>query len=436
MMRFLKRLPLFLIVLLLFSLSACNLGQTAPEAITPTPSETPPAQTQPVKTAAPTQTPQESPQTPPPTPEPPATFSMCVLGDVLVHNTQLTDAYSSADGTYDFTHCFRYIKDYVSQADIAFAQLETTFGGGPDYAGYPSFNTPDEMAFALADAGVDMMGLAGNHVLDRGYSGLIRTRDVVLSAGMTPIGSYATQEERDENGGVLLKEINGIRVAFLAYTYGTNGIPLPSGKEYVTNLLYTDYLTNLSVLNKEQILTDLDAAKALDPDLIVTIAHWGNEYATKQNKYQEEAALFFFENGVDVILGSHSHVLQPFEKRTVTTVDGQVKDVFVSFCLGNLISAQNKDYTNLSAMLNLSFQMDPATRDVTLTDITYVPIYTVKGTTESSNYHVLPINEGILEYESEEESAISGSLYSSLVKGLEDIHSILGPQSDIGLKAP
>ena len=116
------------------------------------------------------------------------------------------------------------------------------------------------MACALSDMGIDLLGLAGNHVLDKGYSGMVRTLDTVKAAGMTPIGAYATQEERDKSSGIVLMEQNGIRVAFLAYTYGTNGIPLPSDKPFVTNLLYTDYLTNLSVLNKDLILADLSAA--------------------------------------------------------------------------------------------------------------------------------------------------------------------------------
>jgi poly-gamma-glutamate synthesis protein (capsule biosynthesis protein) len=167
----------------------------------------------------------------------------------------------------------------------------------------------------------------------------------------------------------------------------------------------------------------------MEPDLIVTIAHWGSEYATKPNKFQQEAAEFLFENGVDVILGSHCHVPQPYERRTITTVDGETKDVFVSFCLGNLISAQTYDYTNLSAMLNLEFEMDPLTREVVLTEVSYIPIYTVKAS-EGSDYHVLPIHDGITSYETDGEPPISSSLYNSLLKGLKDLLSILGPEGD------
>jgi len=183
------------------------------------------------------------------------------------------------------------------------------------------------------------------------------------------------------------------------------------------------------VLNEEQILSDLEKARKAEPDLIIAITHWGSEYHTSPTSHQEKAAQFLFENGVDVILGSHPHVPEMHERRTVTTVWGEEKEVFVSFSLGNLISAQTYDYTNLSAMLDLEFSKDPYTGKVTLEEVSYVPIYTVKSS-EGGDYHVLPIHEGIDNYENGAENAVSQTLYSRLVKGLEDLHSILGKEGD------
>lgn len=310
-----------------------------------------------------------------PDPEPePIVATLAICGDTMSHMPQTDDAYDSATGTYDYTTMLAAAKPWVEDADFAVANLETTFAGGPDYSGYPAFNTPDALADGLKDAGFDLLLTANNHCMDRSFSGLCRTLDVLDERGLAHVGTYRTAEERAAASGVVVADVGGISVAFLGYTYGTNGIPVKEENSFSVNLFNTDYLSDLSTLNEEQIQADLAAARALNTDLIAVMIHWGVEYQTTQNEYQEKVASFLFENGADLILGGHSHVLQPMQLRTVTGPDGEEKQGFVCFSLGNFISAQNDPLTDTTVVLQLELTKDPTTGKTRVTDISYVPL--------------------------------------------------------------
>lgn len=377
--------------------------------------------------------PSPSAASPEPSPEPePIRFRMTVIGDVMCHSYQYLDAYDAQTGKYDFSHNYKYIKNYLSGADLTVGNLETSFGGTA-YSGYPRFNTPKELASNLAAAGVDILNTANNHCLDNGFDGLLKTMSVLESAGIDYTGTYVSKEERDTNSGILVKEINGIRIAFISYTYGTNALPLPEGREYAVNLIFEDYLTNLSIIRRDAIVADIEAAKELKPDIICAFMHWGNEYETKQNSVQEELAELLFLNGVDVILGGHSHVLQPIQERTVITLDGEVKDVFVCYSLGNFISSQYFENTYFSAILNLDFSKDPLTGKVTLDSVGYVPIYTFSGRVDDSDrFYILDVHKAISEYENGGSTALSERTYERLKDALGVTRSILGEEYDIG----
>ena len=159
-------------------------------------------------------------------------FTMSVIGDIMCHDTQYRDAYTSA-GTYDFSYVFEDIKGYISQADIAIGNLETTFAGKDrGYSNYPRFNTPEQLAYNLKDFGIDVVSTANNHSMDTNFSGLVSTLNYLDDAGISHTGTSATQEDQNE---ILIKEVNGVKIAFLAFTYGTNGIPVPSDKSFAVN---------------------------------------------------------------------------------------------------------------------------------------------------------------------------------------------------------
>ena len=259
-------------------------------------------------------------------------FTLSAIGDIMCHNTQYIDAYNADTDTYDFSYVFENISLYTKTADICIGNLETTFAGSDvGYSSYPTFNTPDELAYELKDIGVDVLSTAGNHALDKGFDGLSRTIDVLNDADISHLGTYKSKEEQDKT---LIKYVKGLKIAFVNYTYGTNGIPVPSDKQFCVNLIDEN-------LMKEQI----DRAKQEEPDIIIACMHWGTEYKTTQNSTQEDLADFLFKNGVDIILGTHPHVLEPMEKRTVTLDDGTTKDGFVIYSLGNFIADQNAEYT-------------------------------------------------------------------------------------------
>ena len=342
----------------------------------------------------------------------PITFTLTAIGDVMCHNTQYMDAYDSSTGEYDFSYVFEDIADYISSSDIAIGNLETCFAGEErGYSNYPTFNSPDALIYDLAEIGIDVLTTAGNHALDMGFSGLSRTIDVLDNAGISHTGTAVSQEDQDQ---ILIKDVNGVKVAFLNYTYGTNGIALPSDKPFCVNLI-----------DRDLIKKHIDSAKSQDVDVIVACMHWGTEYQTTQNTEQEDLADFLFQNGVDIILGNHPHTIQPMETRTVTLEDGTVKNCFVIYALGNFICDQNAENTRNSIILNLDITKNPD-ETISISNINYIPIYMYKtSNTRTKRMKVLDIEKTIENYENGTDTSIGTSTYNNLKTQLQKIKNIL-----------
>ena len=341
------------------------------------------------------------------------TFTLSAIGDIMCHNTQYNDAYNEDTNSYDFSYVFEDISLYTKTADICVGNLETTFAGEDvGYSSYPTFNTPDSLAYELKDIGVDVLSTAGNHALDKGFDGLSRTIDVLNDADIAHLGTYKTAEEQNKP---LIKYVKGIKLAFVNFTYGTNGISIPSDKQFCVNLIDEDFIK-----------TQIEIAKNESPDIIVACMHWGNEYKTSQNSSQEELADFLFQNGVDIILGTHPHVLEPMEKRTVTLEDGSTKDGFVIYSLGNFIADQNAEYTRNSIILNLDITKH-VDGSISIDNYEYVPIYMYKDTNKpKQKMKLIDINKTIYNYENYIDSSISEDFYNKLKEELSKIQSILG----------
>ncbi len=374
----------------------------------------------------------EPPEASEPVVQPNIVSTLAVCGDAMSHMPQTRDAYDSQAGAYDYKPMIRFAKPWIEQADYAVVNLETTFAGGSDYSGFPAFNTPDALGDALKDAGFDLVSTANNHCLDRGYDGMVRTLDVLDNLGLAHVGTYRSAEERAAQNGVHVADVGGIKVAFLSYTYGTNGIPLSKSHPDTVNILHTDYMSDAQVLDTARIADDLAAAEALSPDLIAVIVHWGVEYQTTQNEHQEEIADFLFDHGADVILGSHPHVLQPMETRTLTDRDGTTHTGFVCWSLGNFISSQNDEYTDTTVVLNLELTKNPNTGATDVTKVGYVPLYMLDREQEvdGERFTLLDAHRGIEEYASGDSSYISASTEKKLQKCVSDCHKILGAEYD------
>ena len=340
------------------------------------------------------------------------TFTLTAIGDVMCHNTQYMDAYDSDTGTYDFSYVFDNISSYTKTADICIGNLETSFAGEDrGYSNYPTFNSPDSLADSLKSIGVDVLSTAGNHSLDMGFSGLSRTIDVLDKADISHLGTYKTQEDQDK---VLIKYVKGVKIAFIDYTYGTNGISVPSDKKFCINLI-----------DKDLIKKHIETAKNQNADMIVACMHWGTEYQTKQNSEQEELADFLFQNGVNVIIGNHPHVIQPMEKRTVTLEDGSTRDGFVVYALGNFICDQNAVNTRDSIILNLKITKH-TDGSITIDNYDYVPIYMYKDTSVSKHkMKILDINKTIYNYENNLDDSITEKIYNLMKTELGRITKIL-----------
>ena len=256
-------------------------------------------------------------------------LSLVMVGDALLHSSLYNDGYQN--GVYDFKKQLEYIKPIIQNYDLAFYNQESILGGTSlGLSNYPTFNSPQEFGDAMIDAGFNMVSLANNHTLDKGEKAVISSCEYWKEKDVLTAGSYSSNEEANE---IRIKEKNGIKYTLLAYTYGTNGIPVPSGKEYLVNL-YSD----------EKVKEDIEKVRD-KVDLLIVSMHWGTEYQTEPTEEQKRQANYLSSLGVDIIIGTHPHVIQPIT---------YIGDTLVIYSLGNFISAQstNNDYNKMVELMS------------------------------------------------------------------------------------
>lgn len=284
--------------------------------------------------------------------------SLAVVGDIMVHDYQYNEAYDPETKTYNFMHNFQDVKKYFEGYDIVLGNLELTFGGSDrPYASFPCFNTPDSFLDAVKDAGFDILTTANNHSMDTGQAGVIRTLDKLDEYDIAHFGTNRSQEEQD---AILYRDVNGIRFAFLSYTYGTNGIPVPES-----------YLVNL--IDEERMPRQIREARE-NADVVVVMPHMGNEYETYTRDVFVRWADRMFEAGADIVLASHPHVLQRMEYRRVDHGDGE-HDGFIIYSLGNFISSQTTPPRNASIVLHLTVEKS-GDAPASVKEVSFVPVWT------------------------------------------------------------
>ena len=336
------------------------------------------------------------------------TLSMLFMGDVMGHGTQINAAFDDNTGRYNYDSCFKYISPVISQADIAIANLEVTLAGWP-YKGYPQFSSPDVLAVALKNAGVDILATANNHALDRRKKGLERTIDMLDSLKISHTGTFKNAEERKKAYPMMIEK-NGFKIALLNYTYATNGIPV--SKPNIVNMI-----------NKETIAKDLKAAKAKKPDHIIIFMHWGAEYQLKPNKYETTFNQFCKDNGADIVIGSHPHVIQKMELTHADTYSS-----LTAYSLGNFISNQRTSPRDGGAMIQINFKK---IKDKSIIDhagyyLTWVYKPLING---ARKFRVLPLaqyedNKALLS-----EAALKKmTLYKKIARKLFDAENINVPE--------
>ena len=302
-----------------------------------------------------------------------AGVDLLFVGDAMQHQAQLDQALSEGNGkTYDYSGCFDLIAPDITAADYAVCNLEVPLGGGPRYSGYPCFSAPDSFAEALRDAGFDLFLTANNHCLDSGEKAARRTLKALDSIGVDHIGTYADSLER-RNLVPFIKEIRGIKFAFLNYTYGTNGIEPRQGME-------------VALIDRKRMADEIVEARNAGAEFIVVTIHWGVEYVLLENSNQRALADFLIEQGVDMIIGGHPHVVQPMR---VVRNEKEGKDVLVVYSLGNFISNMKTGDTRGGALVRARIERDAEGRP-RLISADYDTLFSAKPTGKGSNFRIYP----------------------------------------------
>lgn len=379
--------------------------------------------------AAPSATPSEQPDEPSST----TTAVIAVGGDIVMHTGLNTEAYSS--GEYDYTPIFGVLPDLISNADYAVCSLVSTLADGGTYTAYPLFRSPTSIADAISSVGFDLVNTATSHLADSYKDGIDSTLDALDAAGLNHVGTYRTQEERDSSGNRTMVDINGISVAFLAYTCDTNNVPV-SGFEYAASICATDYLTGGTEIDYELMDSDIAAAREAGAELVFVFMSWGTEFSTSPSDLQYEIADGLISAGADVIIGGHCRVPQPMEMRTVRLEDGTERTAFVCYSLGNLLSCQNDDYTDISAILNIEITRNDDTGETVVSGVSYRPIYMADLYDYGINdydwhYRVVDLHNAIAAWESGDDwGFMTEEIYTDMVIALEAAHEFFGGEFD------
>lgn len=352
------------------------------------------------------------------------TATLTAVGDIMCYEDMMKAAQSN--GNYDFGPSFAQVKELLNKSDLTVGNLELNFCGSEQgYSGYPKFNAPEALAATLKDIGFDLVQTANTYSIQNGIGGLNSTIRFLTEQNIAHVGTYHSKEAKESSGGIVLKEVNGIRFAFLGFTKGLNNLQLPTEAAYAADVLYEDYSTYYSKVNKTALLDAIKAAREQKADVIIAMLHWGNEYETAPLATQDEIADFLFKNGVDVILGSHSHEVGPMEMRSVT-VDGEEKQVFLAYSLGNFFSSMTNKSTKVSTLLDMEFTLDGETGKVAITKAEYTPLYIADhGDDAPVRFEILPMRAGL-------ENPDLAHMEETLANALKTIQGNAGTEFDSG----
>nr|WP_243369063.1 CapA family protein [Clostridium perfringens] len=338
--------------------------------------------------------------------------NISAVGDIILHDEQIWSAYNEENKSYDFMNNFKYVKNFIEKSDIAYGTIEGTYAGEEiGYSGYPNYNGPDSMIDALKDTGFDIINVATDHSLDKGVEGASKTGEKI-DKDMTSIG----------NKKYIIKKVKGIEIGFTSYTYESkegelNGHKIPEDM-------------NLNTFSYNKLDNGLEEMKALVEEMknegaefIVFGMHWGVEYKTEPSKYQVKIAEALNEYGVDLILGSNPHVVQPIEE--IEGEDGN--KTLVAYSLGNFISNQRLETmgdrrTADGIILNLT--LDKSRKGVKIEKWDYTPtwVYKIPRENKKSDYYILPVEETL---NSEEGKKLDQETLNQLNKSLESTKSIV-----------
>ena len=391
-------------VILLISLGG---GEAAPSQTKPaTPPDLEATQAPSGQTLAPTETqPKES------------KITITAVGDLNV--TEKTVAAGGAG--YDYTQVFTDVLPVLANSDLTVVNLEGILCGAP--YGTEDHSAPQTMVTALSAAGVDLVQTANSYTIKNGVQGLSMTLSGLQAAGLDSVGAYARDEDYAESGGFTLREVNGIKVAFVALTKGMDGMALPADSGRVVNLLYTDYSSTYKNIDREGITALLERVADAQPDVVIALVHWGSEYNDTHSESQKTIRDLLLKNGVDAIIGTHPHYVQQLEHDAAA-------GTLVAYSLGDFLSDTERSGTEYSIALHLEFTKDSLTGQTTLTDYSYTPLFTAKA--EAGGLRVLRLESAMAAYTQEYIGAVDEQTYNAMLYAQERIAARVQPAEKEG----
>jgi poly-gamma-glutamate synthesis protein (capsule biosynthesis protein) len=303
------------------------------------------------------------------------TISISAVGDLMCHSPQFEYARVSAD-SFDFNPSFEIIKKYLQNSDFTFGNLETVTGGkAKGYSGYPFFNAPDQFVSAVKSAGFNLITTSNNHALDGGEAGLLRTISIIKNYGLNYTGTFISARDRDS---IRIYNLKGIKVGLLAYTYGTNGNPVPKGKPYLINIIDTALIRN-----------DINLYRHSGADIVLVYFHFGIEYKRTPVDYQKTIVEKTIADGADLIIGGHPHVIEPavFFKTNGARLDTGL----AVYSMGNFISNQRWRYSDAGVVLKIIIRKNLINGTISISKVTILPTWVFKGKIKNKNeFKILP----------------------------------------------
>ena len=366
-------------------------------------------QAQTVETVAPTE---EERATAPVQKDPITTIHIKAAGDLNITDSVVNSGI--AIGGFDFSPVFKDVAGILSDADLTVMNFEGNVCGDP--YGTQTTSAPVELIRTLRSCGVDLLQMANSSAINNGLNGLTATLNAIRGAGIEPVGAYATASELRTSKGYTITEVQGIKVAFVAFTKGLGGRGMPAGNEDLVNLLYKDYSTEYKEIDRDRINTILKNVETEKPDLTVALLHWGSEYNDDISKTQKSIVSLMQKAGVDVIIGTHPHTLQPI-------VFDEMAGTLVAYSLGDFFGEANRGATNYSVILDIEITKDDNSGITRVTDYSYTPIYTVREGEAIGNRdrRVVRIEKALEAYEDNFLDKITDSTAQGMQKALTRI---------------
>lgn len=331
-------------------------------------------------------------------------------GDLNITNS-VVESGLAATG-YSYTRAFMDVANVLSDADVTVMNLEGNICGEP--YGTTTASAPQEILMALRSAGVDMVQMANSYSIYNGLIGLSSTLDAVRNSGLEPMGAYSTPSQFKQTKGYTICDIKGIKVAFVAFTKGVGGMGMPAGNEKCVNLLYKDYDSTYKSIDTAGITSILDAVASEKPDITVAMLHWGSENNDEISKTQTSIVSLMKKKGVDIILGTHPHLVQKIEF-------DQKNGTLVAYSLGDFFGDGTRGGTNYSIILDIEITRDADLNITRVTGFDFTPIYTLKESECDGFRRVVRINEAIEAYEGNYVDKVTRDTYDSMKYSLERI---------------